>query len=929
MTDEQWKRAFELYEAVSNLPHSSAQEQLTAVSEDPAVLREVTALLQSAPHPSTSPQAAQSKSYTGAVIGRYEVLRLLGRGSNGEVYSGLDRDLGRQVALKFMSSEGVTSEGWQFIREAQAASALNHPNIVTVHEVITWNSAPVIVLELVEGQSLRTLCSQPMPLAQAHQIALQIMHALAFVHANGIVHRDLKPENVIVRPDGYVKVLDFGLARRSLPGESSSSISASHAVGTLLYMSPEQCRVEPATGASDVFSAGIVLYEMFAGRHPFRLDSPLATAHAIASQPAKPPSHWNKAIPPSLDSLILLMLAKDPAARPSAREVEQAIGVIKTAGPAPSKMHRLYGLAAFASLALCAATGLWFTHESRHIPPPPDMSGATIDIVPVAGMPGVQRMPSISADGTEVAFEFTSASSPVSHIYLKALAVPKVVNLTNDKLPDVQPVFSPDGSKIAFLRREKDLLHVMIMPSSGGLATEVGEVAEVGVGLRAMCWNADGSTLIVSDSLHQPQVQVALFAISIAGRARRQITFPKPQQIDCMPLVSPDGRSLGFARVLSNQMGRLWTTPTVSVLASKAEQDLRPLTLTDQPISSWSWSSDGRSLLIARMDGQRVSLWRQFAAGSTAVRVAGIDDQVGQLSVPRKGNRLVYGPRAPGNVSIWLYPSSPSHGAPRQLISSDLLDVDARYSPDGHDIVFASPRDGEMSLWLCAKDGLNLRKLSSFEEGHGWAAGSPSWSPDGKRIAFDAYGRDQSTSIYVLDVRGGEPLRLTASGSVDAVPAWSPDGRWIYFSSNRSGRQNIWKVPASGGVASQVTLNEGFECTFSPDGQFLYYTKHNGKPGLWRLSLVSDDDRPVPGLDGLNTRSWQGTAKGIYFVLAGTPPVLRFFDFATQKTNLIRILPAQPVGTYRGLSVSPDGQSILYAQKEDSRANVMLVKNFH
>lgn len=930
MTDEQWKRTFELYEAVSNLPHSSAQEQLTAVSDDPAVIEEVTRLLKSAPHPAPPPpQADQSKSYTGAVIGRYEVLDLLGRGSNGEVYSGRDRDLGRRIALKFMSSEGASSEGWQFIREAQAASALNHPNIVTVHEVITWNSAPVIVMELVEGNSLRTLCSQPMPLAQANHIGLQIMQALAFVHANGIIHRDLKPENVIVRPDGYVKVLDFGLARRSLAGESTSSISASHAVGTLLYMSPEQCRVEPATAASDVFSAAIVLYEMFAGRHPFRLDSPLDTAHAIASQPAKPPSHWNKAITPSLDLLILRMLAKDPGARPSAREVEQALNARRTAGPAKSKVHRLYGVAAVMGvLTLCAVTGLLLTHETRNTPSTPDLPVANFDIVPVAGMTGVQRMPSISADGTKVAFEFTSASSLISHIYLKVLAVPRVVNLTNDKLPDLQPVFSPDGSAIAFLRREKEVLHVMVMPSSGGIATKVGDVSEIGSSLSVITWDPQGSTLIVSDSLHQPQVQVALFALSVADGTRRQLTFPKPQEIDCMPIVSPDGRTLGFARVLANQIGRLWSTPIAAMLASKAGQELRPLTYTDQPIASWAWSSGDRSLLIARMNGERISLWRQPAAGSTAVRVSGIDDQVAQLSVPRVGRRLVYALPAPGNVSLWLYSTSPSLGAPRQLISSDLLDVDVRFSPDGRNVVFASARDGETSLWICAKDGSNLRKFTSFEEGHGWAAGSPNWSPDGKWIAFDAGSGGEPSSIFVLDSAGGKLRRLTASGFTDAVPSWSPDGRWIYFCSERGGRQDIWKVPASGGAAAQVTHNTGFECTFSPDGQILYYTKPHSA-GMWRLSLASGDDRPVPGLEDISSRSWQGTSKGIYFVVAGSPAVLRFFNFANQKTHLIRTLPAQPNITYRGLSVSPDGQSILYAQKEDGRANVMLVKNFH
>ncbi len=279
MTDLQWKRVFEIYEAAVTLPRESIEAFIDSSDEDQAVLRKVTTIIESLPH-----EEIAKAAYTGCKVGRYEVVRLVGQGSTGDVYSGLDCELNRPVALKFMSSGFAEAiAGTQsFVREAQAASALNHPNIVTIYEVIMHDSLPVIVMELVEGAALRNICGKHLPLSQALQIGSQLLQALAFAHSRNFVHRDLKPENVIVRSDGYVKVLDFGLAKHILPVAAlQHSLNLGLPVGTLRYMSPEQCRGEQATPATDVFSAGIVLYEMLTGRHPFDDESPFGTAHAI------------------------------------------------------------------------------------------------------------------------------------------------------------------------------------------------------------------------------------------------------------------------------------------------------------------------------------------------------------------------------------------------------------------------------------------------------------------------------------------------------------------------------------------------------------------------------------------------------------------------------------------------------------------------
>ena len=340
MTDQQWKRALELYEAAVELPATAALALLESSNEEPGVLQRVEKMLRSSGSPDVSSALPPPGRFAGCVIGRYDVLSLLGRGSTGEVYAGRDRELDRPVALKIMSDEYATldSSAQRFVREAQASSALNHPNIVTTHEVVTWKSRPVIVMELVEGKSLRDLCGQPLAPKTVNRIALQIMQALAFAHSKGIVHRDLKPENVIVRPDGYLKVLDFGLARRTLVEKGSGEVSSTAGlpIGTLRYMSPEQCRGEPATAGSDVFAAGILLYELAAGRHPFHADSPLDTAHAIAWAEPRPLREISSEVRPVIDGLVTRMLAKNALTRPSAAEAVEGLTASAPVTSAPA-----------------------------------------------------------------------------------------------------------------------------------------------------------------------------------------------------------------------------------------------------------------------------------------------------------------------------------------------------------------------------------------------------------------------------------------------------------------------------------------------------------------------------------------------------------------------------------------------------------------
>jgi len=246
-----------------------------------------------------------------------------------------------------------------------------------------------------------------------------------------------------------------------------------------------------------------------------------------------------------------------------------------------------------------------------------------------------------------------------------------------------------------------------------------------------------------------------------------------------------------------------------------------------------------------------------------------------------------------------------------------------QFSPDGSKITFESTRSGAYEVWMCRSDGSGLIQLTHTNHG-----GTPRWSPDGQQIAFDSF--DSDVDIFVIDSQGGSPRRLTSEPSYDVTPSWSRDGHWVYFASNRTGRNEVWKMPATGGSSAvQVTHQGGFAAFESPDGSFLYYAKGLEVPGLWRIPTNGGEETEViSSLEAGYWGYWAVVENGIYYLDTAAKPGINFFDLTTQRTTRVFDLENAPARYGPGLAISPDKKTILYTQLDVLNSDIILVENF-
>ncbi len=933
MTPERWQQVKEVLSGALRVDGEERAAFLgRACQTDTSLRMEVDALLASAPGVAEeflkSAPAHRMQLAKGSRLGPYEIECLVGTGGMGEVYRARDTRLGRVVAIK------VCLEPLQarFEREARAISALNHPNICTLYDI----GPDYLVMELVEGQSLADrLKNGPLPIEKVLQYGAQIADALTTAHAQGIIHRDLKPGNVMETPKG-VKLLDFGLAKyatANLLGDAETTLTVRGAIlGTPAYMAPEQLEGLDCDGRTDIFALGLVLFEMATGSRAFGGSSQAQ----LISQILRGEPVFEKLVPAAFRRIVERCLAKDSAKRwQTASELKLALEDLEVKTPSSRVTRRAFiettkrrrfawTTAVAGSVLVIAALGFaWWT---RNRPAPITQN---IKLIPLTTDPGIEQEPSLSPDGSQVAFAWNGPDEANMDIYVKttkagATVAAPPLRLTRDPAADTNPVWSPDGSSIAFLRKLSggNQFAVLLMPALGGQERKLAEVSIPETDWFPspyISWTTDSQSLVVTDheSAGHP---AALFLLSARTGEKRQLTFPPSGVLgDHCPAVSPDGKALAFRRESSegNWRGVIYLLGLDNDFKPRGEP--RQVTLEPRPLapdqsfgSCVAWTTDSRRLVFV----YDVGLWTlpiSMDGGNPARGQATLAVETGSgvnfATTSRSSPRLAYAVTNGGTESIWRMEIPPRNAKampPIRMFASTKGEFAQQYSPDGTKVAFESRRGGNLEIWVCDSNGQGCAQLTTMASS---ASGVPTWSPDGKQVAFysNAQGNPQ---IFVIPSEGGATRRLTSLTAGAMFPRWSRDGKWIYFASKESGATQIWKAPSGGGQAVQVTHGGGMISSESPDGRWLYFAGEGSDSKLWKMPTGGGEETAVSA----SVANWNFAVMddGIYFMTGiGHGFVIEFLNFSTGKTEMIA-----PVGNsgYFGISVSPDRKWILYCQ---------------
>ncbi len=847
----------------------------------------------------------------------------------GVVYKARDTSLDRLVALKVLTEKSVANpeRRQRLVYEAKAASALNHANIVTVHEIDTVDDVTFIVMEYVEGKTLDQLIPRHgLRFTEALRYAVPIAEAFAAAHALGMVHRDLKPANIIVSEAGVVKVLDFGLAKFTgldtsqaatvaggdvtLTVTTSPQTEEGTVVGTVAYMSPEQAEGRKLDSRSDIFSFGITLYEMLTGRRPFTGETRVLTMAAIVKQEPTPVSQVVPGLPAELERVLARCLRKDPARRfQTMADLRVALEELKeesdseTLGgtaPVASRRKPAWLWAVAAVMVTAAAAGVWMlTRSSPALPQ---------KVVSVTTSAGTEMQPSLSPDGKQVAFSWDGEKGGNFDIYVKIIGETNALRLTTDPAADTNPAWSPDGKRIAFHRPGG----IYTVSPLGGSEQRLTSLPAAG----QMSWSPDGKWLAIASAVPG---STAIFLAPADGGDARQMTRPAATGYDQAPAFSPDGRWLAYGACTALYACDVVLQELDSTYAGKGSA--RPLThQTLVAISGLAWSASGRTLIYHASLGVPwfTYLWRVGIHDARPERIEIAGAFASGPALDYGGRRLLFS-RAFRDFDIW---SAKLDGGMDPLIVSSATDINPQFSPHGNRIAFNSDRSGDKpEIWVAAADGSNPVQLTN---GVGRYQGTPAWSPDGRWIAFDSQGQDGHWDVYLVEAGGGRPRRITREPSDENIPSWSRDGKWVYFRSDRTGRFEIWRTPVDGGQAEQMTVNGGHTAFESADGRTLYYTKNESSP-LFARPLSGGPERQI--LPNVTRRSFVPTEGGIYYVGAagddGQFPLL-LFDFSTNASRFLLKLGSAG----QGLSVSPDRKTILFCKNIRDGADLMMIENF-
>jgi Tol biopolymer transport system component len=815
----------------------------------------------------------------GRKLGHYEVTAPLGRGGMGEVYRARDTRLGREVALKVLPADSADDPARRsrFEREARLVASLNHPNVVGIHAVEEIDGVRFLAMELVEGRTLaHEIPAEGLPLERFFEIAIPLADALASAHARGITHRDLKPSNVMLDAEGRVKVLDFGLAKLVAAPDRSDQETVADAqvtaegriLGTAAYMSPEQAEGKELDARSDIFSLGVVLYEMACGRRPFVGDTPISTVSAILRESPPSVTQLRSGLPRHLGRVIGRCLEKKPDKRfQTSRDVcneleglreeirsgehDAPTAAARTATATPARRRWLPVALAASGLAAAVLAGWAVFHERS---PAPER---VLTSRPLTSLLGWELGGSWSPDGSFVAY--TDSAEGATNIAIVSARGGDPIRLVAGEADDVSPRWSPDNRWIAFASNRDGETAIYLVPPLGGTLRPL---VRVGVpplsdlifgALGATPWSPDGAALVFS-RLAPDGATMAVWSIEIDTGVERQLTRPAPGELHTGGSLSTAGDRLAYAT---------WSEGGTSLVVASAEgAEPRVVVSEPTPYTFASWGPGDESLVYSTESG---GLWLVELASGRRRQLSSASSHV--VPIVSRSGRILYSTMS---HQTDLYLLELDSGAERRLTAHTLDNFGASIAPDNRSVAYGSTRTGNGEIWI-------------------------------------------------LDLESGKERQLSDRPGLDGSPDWAPDGRTIAYISNHDGRSELWAVDAAGGGPRRVTDREAYgPVRFTPDGTGIGFLAPTASG---TALFVADRSTGAVSelLAGLDGYGWYRDRRHVVYTPSATEASgeLRVIDLDTGREVLLHDEP------HVELDVAPDGSALSYCSAQ-SHSNMNL-----
>jgi len=886
----------------------------------------------------------------GTRFGRYEIRSPIGAGGMGEVYLAQDTELERTVALKVLPEQVASDQQrmQRFVQEAKSASALNHPNILTIYEIGRADSVRFIATEFINGVTLRQQMSAAnINLSEALNISIQICDALSAAHLAGILHRDIKPENVMVRPDGYVKVLDFGLAKlteRPLNPDTEAPTRAlvhtdpGTVMGTARYMSPEQARALAVDARTDIWSLGAVLYEMVAGRPPFEGASTGDVISAVLNKEPLPLARYQPGVPEALEWIVTKALTKDKEGRyQTAKELLTDLRRLKQRIEFDAEMERSVSpdrsSPTMSAMSAVSGQGAAIETQTRE----PAMRTAEVGQAHTNATSAQYLVSELKRHkggaivlATVLVLAFAGISFALYKFFGQRKSAPSFQNMKVTKLTSTGKVtiaaISPEGKYVVHAVDDGGVESLWVRQVATSSNVQI--VAPAEASYRGITFSADGNYIFYVLNEKNSPISI-VYQLPILGGVPRKLL----EDIDSSMTLSPDGKRFAFVR---NYPSKRESSLLIANSDGSNEQTLA--TRKDSDAFRWgsrvgpAWSPDGKVIACPTRSGGNNS--NDVYETVIAVSVEGGAEKaittqkwesVEQVTWLNDGSGLILAaedqaPNSSGQIWHLSYP-----GGEVRKVTNDLNDyTGVSITADANALVTVqSVTLGD--LWVAPNgDASKARKISSNRSID--RSTVTSWTPDG-RIVYTSRVSGHS-DIYITNADGSGQKQLTSNAKDNYIPAVTPDGRYIVFTSDRTGKSHIWRMDIDGGNVKQLTngatREEDPSC--SPDSQWVFYAASGpSQTNLWRVSIdggnavqltepplfyyisfVSPDGKQIVcNINDLNLRKYR---VAILPIEGGQPT--KFFDLPRTVS-----LPS-PVRW------SPDGRSLVYIDTRDGVSNL-------